>query len=226
MPHSETTETSTTATEKCDRCKVNTQVPLTKDWPALKKDLQAALRKTIAEKDLFKFHAGERAVAHRLACHLHEMMSLDGWSVDCEYNRFQDDKKTVPISELHKVLLSYKDAPPGAINSSNVDNAVEQAIRDLDGDIQSSAMRRVIPDIVVHRRGCSCYNLLVMEMKVNKTTDACILLDWAKLAKFTATRGTTGYPVYNFGIFLDLTNTKSIKAWRFEDSKPSETEPF
>jgi hypothetical protein len=97
-------------------------------------------------------------------------------------------------------------------------SVITREIRKVTADIESTSdierPRRVIPDFIVHRRGCDCYNVVVIEMKVDQTTIPCILLDWAKLAVFTDTEGD--YPRYRFGLFLEITGKASTMAWLFD----------
>jgi hypothetical protein len=47
------------------------------------------------DRDILEININERTISHRLAIYLEKY--FDGWSVDCEYNRDHDDKKTLHI---------------------------------------------------------------------------------------------------------------------------------
>ena len=55
------------------------------------------------DEHLFAQRASERAIAHRLAIHLDNQ--FPGWDVDCEYNRYGDALKILPLSEACRHLL-------------------------------------------------------------------------------------------------------------------------
>lgn len=47
------------------------------------------------DSDILKIDINERTISHRFAVYLEKY--FEGWSVDCEYNRDHDDKKTLDI---------------------------------------------------------------------------------------------------------------------------------
>lgn len=66
----------------------------------LKQDITYALNealRTLLEKDAYilRMDINERSISHKLAIYLEPFFS--GWSVDCEYNRNHDCKKTLDI---------------------------------------------------------------------------------------------------------------------------------
>jgi hypothetical protein len=90
----------------------------------------------------------ERSISHRLAIYLEDEINewLDGWHVDCEYNRDVSSPrepytKRLDLYEMNQVCVSVDD---------------EHATT-------------VYPDIIVHKRGTN-QNLLVIEMKKSSAT--------------------------------------------------------
>ena len=49
-------------------------------------------------------------------------------------------------------------------------NVLRDCPRDRDNSRDRDTVRRVLPDIIVHKRGCRCSNLLVIEMKKKSGT--------------------------------------------------------
>jgi len=47
------------------------------------------------DSDILEININERTISHRFAVYLEK--HFNGWSVDCEYNRDHDDKKTLDI---------------------------------------------------------------------------------------------------------------------------------
>ena len=88
-------------------------------------DVEALVRTGLAslrgDELLFRIHANERSITHRLAVHLEAPFA--GWNVDCEYSRIGDGP-----NEYKRLLL------PSAENVTHFD---------MDGS-------RVFPDIVIH----------------------------------------------------------------------------
>ena len=125
---------------------------------------------------LFHNHASERSITHRLAVYLEKR--FDGWNVDCEYNRIEDDKSQ------YKYLFLDPD-----------DNG-HVSVFSLDGS-------RVFPDIVIHHRGDNGPddNLLVIEVKVpwSQVNDS---RDIRKLRAFTGHAQSSQIVTYQFGLFI------------------------
>lgn len=48
------------------------------------------------DSDILQININERTISHRFAVYLEKYFD-DSWSVDCEYNRDHDDKKTLDI---------------------------------------------------------------------------------------------------------------------------------
>jgi len=48
------------------------------------------------DSDILKININERTISHRFAVYLEKYFD-DSWSIDCEYNRNHDDKKTLDI---------------------------------------------------------------------------------------------------------------------------------
>ncbi len=98
--------------------------------------LERAVARVLREDcHLLLVDVSERCIAARLAMYLNEYF-VD-CDVDVEYNR-----DSAAVKRLHGMI--------------------ESCTRDRDGENQA---RAVLPDVVVHRRGCNDSNLLVIEMK-------------------------------------------------------------
>lgn len=93
------------------------------------------------DDDLLRFDVNERSITHRLAVYLDEEIT-DEWDIDVEYNREGEDEvsKTVPMDYL----------------KSKIPDDVDP--EDLDA-------KTVYPDVIVHSRGETFENLLVIEAK-------------------------------------------------------------
>ena len=138
--------------------------------------------RALFEKDaiLITNDVSERAIAHKLAEHLQGHFSL---SVDCEYNRNLEQG-------------------PGAQKLLHV--LKESRVAQLGPDLDEEQMLAIstYPDIIVHRRGINCENLLIIELKkkANSSHDA---HDYLKLGGFTQVGGDNPYH-YKFGLFIKL----------------------
>ena len=65
--------------------------------PELHMKVEKALREFFREdKDLLCLNVNERSITHKIAEHLQRQ--FDGLNVDCEYNRYGDDVKRLPVA--------------------------------------------------------------------------------------------------------------------------------
>ena len=192
------------------------------DSKSLDSFVSDAIGRTLAEKKLVGCNVGERVISHRLALHLQALLMGSGWQVDCEYNRHLEIEKSCSRTQLEKKLNELA-APTLAadkllnsllLNQNNLIESANKAIEALDLETKQETPRRIFPDLVVHKRGCDHYNVLVIEMKANKTTDPAVLLDWAKLSAMTSE--ATGCPKYRFGLFLDFSNSSKVPGVLFD----------
>jgi hypothetical protein len=131
--------------------------------------LEAALH-TLAARDehLLVNDLSERCIAARLAMHLQPLFAAhdDSLSVDVEYNRVDDVVKAVALPD----------------DCSRWRNREGQT--------------RVVPDVIVHRRGGAGPNILVIELK--KTSNPAQLgCDRIRVAAFRAQLG------YSFGALVE-----------------------
>lgn len=125
---------------------------------------------------LFSNHANERSITHRLAVHMEKF--FEGWNIDCEYNRIEDD-----MNEYKRLFI------PRSGNG-------HVSVFDPEGS-------RVFPDIVVHHRGDNGPddNLLVIEVKIewgNRSAKH----DLLKLKAFTGRLRVRQLVSYRYGVFL------------------------
>jgi hypothetical protein len=126
--------------------------------------------------------ASERAVAHRLACHLEQVLkdakivsTSSPISVDCEYNRHRGKTKSLlaKTEEIAEIVRSAR-----------------RKIREAGGDGSNDSFA-VSPDIVVHHRGTDQFNLIVIELKMATSKESADY-DLKKLELFTGA-GEDGY---------------------------------
>jgi len=104
--------------------------------------LSTALERVVKEDtDLLRYDVNERSITHRLAVYLEEEIS-GKWDVDAEYNRVGEDEvsKAVPMEYLKSKI-------PDDVDPDDLD------------------AKTVYPDVIVHSRGETFENLLVIEAK-------------------------------------------------------------
>ena len=73
-------------------------------------EIEAAVRAAIADfqagdQHLLEFDLNERTISHRFAVHLQQR--FPGWDVDCEYNRYMDEVKSL---QLPRDGISWNDS--------------------------------------------------------------------------------------------------------------------
>ena len=98
---------------------------------------QAIARVKAEDCHLLMIDVSERCIATRLAMYLREHFDNYNYAVDVEYNRHGEDKK-----QLHDLVHKH--------DCSRASD---------DGG------QRVLPDVIVHKRGHDNSNLLIIEMK-------------------------------------------------------------
>lgn len=106
---------------------------------------------------LLSVDANERSLTHKFAEHLQALVGKE-WSVDCEYNRYGDNPKT--IKEVAQIV--------GEVTRTDDTKA-----------------KTVYPDVIVHRRGAKGPNLLVIEAKKDASKEEW-MSDWTKLRRIQA----------------------------------------
>ncbi len=211
----------------CDNCTKRNlaDIPQTLDQEIItsndKRSLRAILRDTVLElkeqKDLFYLEVGERAVAHQFARILFDQLKYTGWSVDCEYNRAGSLTKQLSRDYMMKSLNSLRGKIPFKVTAKHF----ERARIDIAIETSQGRYRRVVPDVVIHTRGCNCRNVLIIEMKVNFTNAACLLLDWTKLLLFTESSEPVKSPIYRFGLFLSFNREGDAVGWEVSNQHPA-----
>jgi hypothetical protein len=95
------------------------------------------------DADLLRAEANERSITHKFAECLQSIVGY-AWNVDCEYNRYGDEAKNI-ISEIVPLV-------GGTVSTSEIKS------------------KTVYPDIIVHKRGITGPNLLVIEAKKDATS--------------------------------------------------------
>ena len=133
---------------------------------------------------LLDWGAAERAICHRLAVYLEDVVNKDlrdgdRWHVDCEYNLFGSNQKQEGVIESLRKSMPV------------------QGINDGPG---KEKIHSVYPDVIVHHRDTTT-NLLLIEMKVLRpsTTRNEIEFDLRKLNVFQETG--SGFE-YGFAAFI------------------------
>jgi hypothetical protein len=106
----------------------------------------------IVEHDwyLLEHDINERSISHMLACYLADV--FPDHDVDCEYNSnvlADTEKKYIRMLRDHAAELGL--------------------LRETDSE-EEIIDRNVYPDIIVHKRGDSGHNLLIIEMKKTSST--------------------------------------------------------
>lgn len=160
-------------------------------WPEVDSLVKQALADLKRDELLFRNHANERSITHRLAVCLESPFA--GWNVDCEYSRIGEDP-----NKYKRLLL------PSAENVTHFD---------MDGS-------RVYPDIVIHHRGPNSLedNLLVIEVKTewSQVSDE---QDFRKLTAFTGQYPVDQWVTYRFGLFLKFDQRGDVSMSRLFEFK-------
>ncbi|TLD68320.1 hypothetical protein FEM03_23235 [Phragmitibacter flavus] len=133
--------------------------------------------------------ASERAIAHRLAIYLEQVLIRQGLvgrgsslAVDCEYNRHLDNVKTQRIPH-------------------ELSDIVEKAKRKMiESNTEEYGMISVAPDIVVHRRGDDADNCLVIELKKRSNPE---IREYDELKLKTFTKATCDGFGYKLGVAVE-----------------------
>lgn len=121
----------------------------------------------------------ERSISHKFACYLSE--SFCEYNVDCEYNsnvRADTGKKYIR-------LLHQSAAHLGILRDTDDDEIID---------------RYVYPDIIVHKRGDSDHNLMIIEIKKSSSTVTSDY-DYEKLRRYTSPEYENELN-YRFGAFI------------------------
>ena len=166
-------------------------IPFDSKWSDVEALVQVALAELRSDEMLFRLHANERSITHRLAVYLEQ--PFDGWDVDCEYSRIGEDP-----NDYKRLLLP----------------TTEQAnLFDMNGS-------RVYPDIVIHhrRQNTTSDNLLVIEVKAvwSQVSDE---QDFKKLNAFTGQYPVDQFVTYRFGLFLKFNENGEVAKSQLFESK-------
>lgn len=148
----------------------------------------------LIEKDryLLDHDVNERAITHKLAEYMQEIVG-ESLNVDCEYNRNinEDD-----IIKRIYFLDGVDDKIKKILDDNNKDNSI-----------------KVIPDIIVHKRGKREYNTIIVEVKkfknsrTSKKSDDLRLFDDAKLKLYTSDEKLK----YSYGVYIEFSINKDLK---------------
>jgi hypothetical protein len=160
-------------------------------WPEVEALIKLALAELKNDEVLFRIHANERSITHRLALCLEKPFT--DWNVDCEYSRIGEDP-----NNYKRLLL------PTAESVTHFD---------MDGS-------RVYPDIVIHHRGQNTLkdNLLVIEVKTewSRVSDE---QDLRKLLAFTGQYPVEQFVIYRYGLFLKFDERGEVSMSRPFEAK-------
>lgn len=103
---------------------------------------------------LLKNDLNERTICHRLAVYLEQL--YPDYHVDIEYNRDHEPVKDFDKQEfINKLIKEYR------LSNKYDKNDVKELV---EKQIEEGSTRRVLPDIIVHRRGTDD-NKVVLEIK-------------------------------------------------------------
>lgn len=134
---------------------------------------------------LLKHNLSEKCITHKLAEYLQQIFT--DYNVDCEYNgNIEND------NELKKIwIVKHELEKKGLLK--------EKEMEDVDKEF---AIRRVFPDIIIHKRGSNEYNLCIIEVKKSNST---VSFDYDEIKLKAYTRGNFGNNLkYQLGIFIKL----------------------
>ncbi|WP_240416461.1 hypothetical protein [Paenibacillus periandrae] len=127
----------------------------------------------------------ERTIAHKLATYLQEEFPY--LNVDCEYNKNIDEEKS--SKNIYQVKAE----------AEKLGKTVKKEI--LINDIEYAKFS-IYPDIVVHRRGGSESNFLIIEIK-KSTNPTDRVFDYTKLECYTD-KSDHNKLHYTFGLFIEF----------------------
>jgi len=159
--------------------------------------LQAAKEMFLTnDKYLLQVEANERSLTHKFAEYLQKVIDkrwTGKWKVDCEYNRYGLDIKTVP-------------------------NEVQEAVGTKTRTNDTEA-RTVYPDIIIHKRGKKEKNLVVIEAKKmkNNRDNSSLGADRKKL------RVIQNKFRYKYAILLEFNISKKDIKWNFLENKKNQS---
>ncbi|MCU6708005.1 hypothetical protein M6D81_04700 [Paenibacillus sp. J5C_2022] len=178
--------------------------------------IKRALNNSIKEfldrdKYLLEKNVSERAISHKIASYLEDEFG-SFYDVDCEFNRNASNE-----AELKKILVIHNEIKelPGIKSNPR--------IHEIDGEEYYEFS--VYPDIIVHKRGRSNRNILIIEIKKSNssiTKD----YDYCKLKAYTDSKYND--LKYQYGAFLSFnmaTMSCSNIEW-FKDGKTIELSSF
>jgi hypothetical protein len=134
---------------------------------------------------IIKNRGNERSITHRLAVYIEEL--FPNYHVDCEYNlncESKTNKKEIALFD--EEIKKYK----------------PKKKRKIKDELEERVNVSVFPDIIVHRRGKSKNNLLIIEIKKSDSHISCEY-DYLKLQKYTDKNNRIGLH-YQFGVFIEI----------------------
>ncbi|MBK9577503.1 MAG: hypothetical protein IPO40_10530 [Fibrobacteres bacterium] len=132
----------------------------------------------------------ECCLNHSLACVLQR--EFKEFHVDCEYDQ------NISMPEFKKRIFFSKEELCSALSECENLNADER---------QSEIIRCIRPDIIIHRRGISDANLLIIETKRESNTKKNKAFDRLKLQKYTSqVAGSLGY---QYGAYIEFSSVGS-----------------
>jgi hypothetical protein len=192
------------------------------DVGILKKCVEAAVKKfTEMDNELLcsKLDLHEQAYSHRIAVYLERIVQQElkpvlcervmGYlRVDCEYNKHLDDGKKLDgvISYFGEFQAKYA---KGAQRCCPCNVCKEMRKTPPVASSKEGDERQFRPDVVVHRRGCDCYNLIAIEVKKSVVCP----FDLAKLKALTLNHRDGFTYGYRLGAFLYFESDKPKHLW-------------
>jgi len=142
---------------------------------------------------LLKNDVNERSITHKLATYMERTFGKN-YDIDCEYNRNIGDLKKITMlkSKWHELIN------PVAINEDEIFSEI-------------LVEKTVFPDIIVHKRGESGSNLLIIEVK-KSTSSVSEDFDIEKLKCYTEPNNNLNY---KYGVFIRFYTLK--EKYKFPD---------
>lgn len=151
--------------------------------------LRAATTLIARDKSLLEHQASERALCHRLAHYLETELAPVEYerSVDCEYNRVGTPGGEDRVKRLRRRCSAF------------------------DEEVEQRKGGNVFPDIIVHERGESRNNCLVVEAKLSSAlTDESLQVDLCKLCTYAV---ELDYQETAFVLFIDDPDHPDVKVF-------------
>lgn len=146
----------------------------------LKKALDRLIKK---DGEMISANLSERSICHRLGIYLYE--TFREYDVDCEYNGFEENHRNRKVINIMRERII------------ELNRLTEN---DTDEDL---LIRKVFPDIIIHRRRTTDNLLIIETKKSTNNNQAEIDFDIEKLSRFTSNENGNLLN-YQYGLFINF----------------------